>query len=129
MKKAYVAASVASLVPMVALAQQFDISTFQGAYDAIVSIINNYIFPILLAIAVLVIAWGIFKFILHAGDEGERASGRALILWGIVGLFLMLSIWGLVNILYNSFALNRTAIQPPSLVPGGSNNNGGGGGG
>src|SRR5258706_10003371 len=118
MKKVYIALSTLSLLPAVAMAQTFDVSSFQGVYDTIVNLINNYIFPILLAIAVLVIAWGIFKFILAAGDEGARAEGRSFILWGIVGLFLMLSIWGLVNILYNSFKLNRTPQAPTQgLVP------------
>lgn len=117
MKKYIAAVGVAAVLPIVALAQtNYTITDINSFYIVLASIINDIIFPILLAIAVLVIAWGIFKFILNAGDEAARASGRSMILWGIVGIFLMLSIWGLVNILRNSFSLNNTIGTTPQLL-------------
>ncbi len=115
MKKAIIASSL--LLPAVSFAQNYDVGSLQGIVDAIQGILN-LIFPVLLAIAVFVIAWGIFKFILNAGDEEARKSGRSFILWGVVGVFLMLSIWGLVNILVGTFSLDNTAITPPELLPG-----------
>ena len=109
-------------MPVVALAQGYNVGSLNGMSQTITDILN-LIFPILLAISVFVIAWGIFKFILNAGDEEARKTGRSFILWGVVGIFLMLSIWGLVNILVNTFSLNNSAITPGTLVPGGSNVN------
>ena len=118
MKKVYIASGIVALLPAAAFAQAYNVGSLTGILSAITSILN-LVFPVLLAVAVFVIAWGIFKFILNAGDEAARASGRSLILWGVVGVFLMLSIWGLVNILANTFTLNNTAITPGILNPGG----------
>lgn len=81
----------------------------------LVSDVLSVIFPVLLAIAVFVIVWGIFKFILNAGDEEARKTGRSFILWGIVGIFLMFSVWGLVRILTGTIQFeNTSAIQAPN---------------
>jgi hypothetical protein len=73
---------------------------------------------VLIAIGAFVVGFGIFKFILHADDENERKTGRMMILWGIIGIFLMLSIWGLVNILVNTLpGLNTGAPRVPTIVP------------
>lgn len=39
------------------------------------------------------------------------------ILWGVIGVFLMLSVWGLVNILVNTFWLNTTVPSVGNVVP------------
>jgi hypothetical protein len=70
--------------------------------------VQNYLIGIVFALALYFVVWGIFKFVLHANDPEERAKGRAAILWSIIGVFLMMSIWGLINILLNSFALDRS---------------------
>jgi hypothetical protein len=42
----------------------------------------------------------------------ERAAHRSSILWGLVGLAVILSIWGLVAILRNTFnTQNQTPAQ------------------
>jgi hypothetical protein len=41
--------------------------------------------------------WGIAKFILAAGDESKHEEGKRLMIWGIVALFVMASVWGIVN--------------------------------
>lgn len=69
-------------------------------------------FSALTALAVFMVIFGIFKFIIHADDETERAKGRWAILWGIVGLFLMFSIWGLVYLLVNTFGLQHLGGAP-----------------
>ena len=102
--------------PVVARAQSYDISSLAGVYPAVAGIINT-IFPAVVGIAVFAVAWGIFKFILNAGDPEARKQGMATILWGVVGVFLMFSIWGLVNILKNTFKFDTTPVVPQSLLP------------
>ena len=43
-----------------------------------------------------------------AGDDDKKTKAKTNALWGVVAIFLMVSIWGLVNILYNSLGLDRT---------------------
>lgn len=72
-------------------------------------------FGVLIGVAVFIIAWGIFKFILRADDEDERATGRSMIMWGVVGLFLMISIWGMVNIIKGTLGLTTTTPAVPQI--------------
>lgn len=112
-------AAAAALVPGFALAQdadQLDFSTLSGIIFSLNTLIQ-IIFGILLGIAVLVLAYGIFKFIARAGDENARKEGRSFILWGILGIFVMVSIWGLVNILVNTLSLNNEPTTVPNIVP------------
>lgn len=52
-----------------------------------------------IAIALLVFIFGIVKFISHSGDEKATEAGKQLMIWGIIGLFVIVSVWGLVAIL------------------------------
>ena len=83
------------------------ITTFEGLLGKLSSAVNSLV-PFIIGLAVFVIIWGIFNYIVRAADEEKRADAKKYIIWGIVGLFFMLSIWGLVNILLNSINLDRT---------------------
>lgn len=60
---------------------------------------GKYVLWILLALTVLVFLYGLMKF-MFKGQESEaaRSEGRKVMLWGIIGLFVITSIWGLVAI-------------------------------
>ncbi len=74
--------------------------------------INNFIY-IIISLAVLVIIWGIFRYLIAgAADEESRKAGRNTIVWGIVGLTFIFSIWGIVNVILGSLPLNNN--QPPA---------------
>lgn len=80
-----------------------------------VSSVLNTIVPLIVGLSVLVIVWGIFRYISEAGDEEKRREARQFIVWGIIGVFFMLSIWGFVHILDNTFTLEKTIDQ--SKIP------------
>lgn len=73
--------------------------------------------PVFMAIAFIVFLWGIFKyFIWGAENEMEKAEGRKFAMWGIIGFVIILSIWGLVNLVTGALALpNNNAPAPPRL--------------
>ena len=81
-------------------------STICGIGDTILYIINSILVPVLFAVAFIVFLYGIANaYILHPGDEAAVKSGHKLVLWGIVGFVVMISLWGLVNIVANTFGL------------------------
>lgn len=87
----------------------------------IINVINNIIVPVLFAVAFIVFLWGAFKvFILGAQDEAVKESGKNLMLWGLIGFFVMVSIWGLVNILTGTISFGNN--NGPSSVPQTGNN-------
>ena len=99
MKKvsARVAAALTALLPAVALAQFGEINTFFGK---VTSFINDILIPLVFAIALLMFIWGVFQFfILGGADEDKRKEGRQLMLYSIIGFVLMVSIFGIVNLI------------------------------
>ncbi len=120
MKKLITSLSVGSLpfVPFMAFA------VTSRATDAfsLIKILQNIVdavIPFIIGLGVLVFIYGVFNFVTSAGDEEARAGAKQLIIWGIIGIFVMVSVWGLVNILAGTFDLNKTGANAPAtyLVP------------
>jgi hypothetical protein len=59
--------------------------------------------PLLGAIAILYFIWQVIRYTI-AGDEEEKKDAKTKVVWAVVGIFVIFSIWGLVNILQNTFA-------------------------
>jgi hypothetical protein len=112
MKKALLPIS-AYLLPTLAFAQ--DLGAFQTLVDSIGTIVQS-LTPIVVALALLYFFWGLAKFILAAGNEVDRAKGRDIMIWGIVALFVMISVWGIVNLLDESLGLDTVdTVDVPSV--------------
>ncbi len=77
-----------------------------GVAITIINIINGVLVPLLFAVSFIVFLYGIAKaYILSPGDEEAVKSGHKIVLWGLIGFFVMLSVWGLVNVVVNTFGL------------------------
>ncbi|PIR69564.1 MAG: hypothetical protein COU47_02305 [Candidatus Niyogibacteria bacterium CG10_big_fil_rev_8_21_14_0_10_46_36] len=70
-----------------------------------ISDILNTVIPILMILATLIFLWGIITYITAAGDEEKLKSARTYIIWGLIGLFVMVAVWGLVQVLLNTFGV------------------------
>ncbi|PJE73607.1 MAG: hypothetical protein COV02_01725 [Candidatus Terrybacteria bacterium CG10_big_fil_rev_8_21_14_0_10_41_10] len=86
---------------------------FSSLLEKATGIISSVII-LLIAIAVLVFIIGILKYIARGDDEEERKKGKNLMIYGIISLFVMVSVWGLVNILVETFKLEN---QYPDDIP------------
>lgn len=104
------------LVPALALAQFGEVSTFVGKVS---QFINNTLIPLVFGIALLVFIWGIFQyFILGGGDESKREEGKELMLWAIIGFVVMVSIFGIVNMISSGLGFSGSdTIQNIPNVP------------
>lgn len=106
MKKvsASIVATSFAFLPVVASAQFGEIDAFFGNIS---SFINNVLIPLVFAVALLVFIYGIFKFfILGGGDENSREEGKQLMLYSIIGFVLMVSIFGIVNLISNGLGFS-----------------------
>lgn len=72
----------------------------------IIGLINGVAVPLLFAISFILFLYGVAKaYIFSSGDESEVKKGHHAILWGIIGFVVMVSVWGLVNIVSNTLGL------------------------
>lgn len=104
-------AVVAVLVPSVALAAQ-PITDFNSLTSKLTGI-GNAVIGIFIAVAVIWIVWNTVSFIINAGDETKRAEKRSAVIWGLIGLAIILSIWGIVAVITNTFYTGSNG-QPPA---------------
>lgn len=64
--------------------------------------------PFIIALTVLAILWGVFLYVTKGDDEEKRKEGQRFIAYGILALFVMVSVWGLVNVLDRTLGLDDT---------------------
>ncbi|HEX5774573.1 MAG TPA: pilin [Candidatus Paceibacterota bacterium] len=111
--------SSAFALPLLAFAQ-FNATNAGTLATSIIQFINTIAVPLIFALAFIVFIWGVFRYFIMGGhDEEARDKGKSLMLWGIVGFFVMVSVWGLVNILTGTFQFgNNQQIQYPDAPVG-----------
>jgi hypothetical protein len=74
------------------------------------------VIPFIFAIATAFFAWGAVKFfILDADEEAQREQGKQFMIWGIVSIAVMLSVWGLVKVVTITFGVSGTVL--PQVRP------------
>jgi hypothetical protein len=66
----------------------------------------------LLVLATLVFLWGIIKYISAGGDAAKVKEARSYILWGIIGLAIMASVWAIVK-----FVQSNVGVGDDSTIP------------
>jgi uncharacterized membrane-anchored protein len=107
MKKVLVGV-VVGLAPLMALAQ-----TLQGVIGVVRSILD-LIVPVIIGIAVIYFLWNVAKYVLSADGKEEARTGM---IWGIIGIVVMVSVWGLVALVQNTFDIRGTAAESIPTLP------------
>jgi hypothetical protein len=88
--------------------------TFSQIVGNIVIIVSTGLIPLLYALAIIYLMYGIVRyFFIEGGEEGQQ-KGRKSIMYGLIGIVVIFAVWGLVNILLTT--LNSVAgTTSPSI--------------
>ena len=102
--------ALALLIPSSVLAQS--LTQIKNANDVVSRFLSifNVVIYILMAFAVVYITYYTVIYLIRgkSGDENRREAGMQ-VLWGCIGIAVIVSLWGIVNILVNTFPTsNRT---------------------
>lgn len=89
--------------------------TIFGVIATLAGILNAFA-PVIVALALVYFFWGLAQYILNAADEEKKKEGRNIMIWGILALFVMVSVWGIVNVIRDTFQLDDTNIQVPGVT-------------
>lgn len=89
-----------------------NITSLDGVVTCVSGFFNAAIY-LLMSFALLYTVWSALQFIRADGES--RDEWRDKIVAGIIGLFVMSAIWGLVNILTGTFSLNNSPVTPPKI--------------
>lgn len=94
-------------------------AAFGGIANLIISArgIVDILIPLAFACALLFFFYGVARFLFRAGgDVGAIEDGKKLMLWGIIALFVISSIWGIVVFVQRQLVLpTNNSIQPPTV--------------
>jgi succinate dehydrogenase hydrophobic anchor subunit len=73
-------------------------STFRDVVDLFISLIN-FVIPVLVALALVLFLWGGVRYIYKASDAHGKGADKEVLLWGVIALFVLVSVWGILRIL------------------------------
>lgn len=78
-------------------------------------IINPIIF-LLFAIALAIFLYGIARYLLNPDSEEIRKSSKSSMIWGVVGLFIMVAVFGIMRIILNTVQEKRIKINDTGQI-------------
>lgn len=104
--------SFAQSDPSGSLCDGKNIGTLGDIFGWATCLLSNAIVPLLFSAALAIFIFGVVKFIGNS-DSKEKGKGRDFMIWGVVGLFVMISVWGLVNVLNVTFGVRNVIPQLP----------------
>src|SRR5690242_10372750 len=110
MKKTLPILSVLAIaLPSVALA-----ATSKNLSDLIIQITGylNVALVLLMGVAMVFFVWYVIKY--YVRPNADRKEGGLYIMYSLIGFFVILSFWGLVNVLQNTFGLQNAVNRPTS---------------
>lgn len=117
-KIGYAGLGAGAFLPLIASAQgQFNFDPIINIVLVVQRIINLAI-PIAVSLALLYFIWGLAKFVLKSGDEGAQEEGKNKMIWGILSLFIIVSVWGITGFLARIFGVESRGekVPPPGVI-------------
>ncbi len=101
-----------ALTPFLAFAQDLgNVSTLLGSVGKLI----NSALPIVVGLALLGFFWGLAMFVFAAHDPEKRGEGRQIMIWGVVALFVMVAVWGLVNFIGTALNITPGTAGTPAI--------------
>jgi len=89
--------------------------TLQDVMCRIGNVLNTLI-PVLIVLGVVYFVWGVVQYVM-ASEEEAKKKGRNRMIYGIIGLVVIVAMWGFVGIIQNSFGLSGTYQGTIPCVP------------
>lgn len=85
------------------------------AVNQLISNINTYILnPLILlmfGVAMVVFLYGVFEYVSQSAESDARVKGRQHMIYGIIGLVIMISAFGIVRIVIGTFGISSVSID------------------
>jgi len=78
--------------------------------------IVNPLIGLLFAAGFVLFLYGVFKFIAGADNESDRETGKQHMVWGVIGMFIMISVFGIMGMIVNTFGIDKGVLRSPGLT-------------
>jgi len=77
----------------------------QAIVDKFVQFVVNPAILVVFSFGLLMFVFGLVEFLLSLSKGGETKTGRDHMLWGLLGMFIMVSVFGILRLLSDTFGL------------------------
>jgi uncharacterized membrane protein YidH (DUF202 family) len=74
------------------------------------SMIINPLINLLFAVAIVIFLYGVLEFLLNQDSDEKKTAGKSHMLWGVIGITIMIGVWAILGIIINTFGI--TGISP-----------------
>jgi uncharacterized membrane protein YcfT len=75
-------------------------------------LIVNPLIMLLFALALAYFLWGVFGFISNQENEEKKNEGKKHMLWGIIGITIMMGVWTILGIVLNTLGISSSNVDP-----------------
>lgn len=90
--------------------------TLSGIIKVILTSAIDPLVILLIGLAIILFAWGLFNYLKTGlGDKAELEGAKSLMFWGVIIVFVMVSVWGLVSIMQNIFFGDNPPTEAPTI--------------
>ena len=94
-----------ALAPAFAFAQG-DLGNVDSLLQSVGDLITTAL-PIVVALALLAFFWGLVKYIFAQGNEESKADAKKIMIYGLIALFVMVSVWGIVRFIGEAVGIDE----------------------
>ena len=90
--------------------------TLAQFFYGFIGFVNFVLVPFIFALAFLMFLWGVYRlFFKPEATKDDKAKAKSFLVYSLIGFFLMISFWGIVNIFIDSVGLGGGRTPP---IPG-----------
>jgi hypothetical protein len=70
--------------------------------NKLIKLIVDPAITLLFALAIVYFSFGVVKYIMNADSDEGRQTGSRHIMYSVIGIFIMISVWGIIRLLKNT---------------------------
>ena len=83
--------------------------------DAFIANLNrliiNPLILLLFALALVYFLWGVLEFMVNQDNEEKRTTGKKHMVWGIVGLTIMVGVFAIMSLILRTFNISGAHLK------------------
>ena len=83
----------------------------------VISNLMRILIPLLITAALIYFIYGVIKYVISKNAD-DTQEAKSIIFRGLIGLFVILSIWGLVGVIQSTFGIGSGGDIDSSNIPG-----------
>lgn len=102
---------VVLLLPLISFAAATNFKALVTSVVGIMNIVQNF----LVALSVFIIIWGTFRYLIASGDKERLTKAKDVIVYGLLGIVIIYSIMGIIQILLGTFQFTGGKPLIPQL--------------